>query len=295
MIARFIGRKIGDTVLYPVAQPFPKTPKDYGIEYRDVEFKARDGVQLSGWLLNEWGKATVIMTHFGYRANRFGYQTKHQPMLTKPYKKEIEFVKVAGRLIDQGYTVLMYDMRNHGISGKSKLACGTGGYDERFDVLAAVEFVGTNESTKDKPIGLLSYCMGLNATFYAFEEDQEIFDKYNVKALVGMQPLGNADFLKAYGIKGAIYRHADTHYKKHTGVALDYPIIPAVKHVSVPTLLCQGRKDPWTNLDFVNKAFEAIPAEKEMHWMEEPTHRFDGYNWFYDHPKKMVDWFNKYL
>lgn len=295
MIAKFIGRKIGDTVLFPIAQPFPKTPKDYGIEYRDVEFKTKDEVTLSGWLLNEGGEVTVIMTHFGYRANRFGYQTKHQPFLTKPYKKEIEFVKVASRLVDQGYTVLMYDMRNHGISGKSKLACGTGGYDERFDVLAAVEFVGTNDSTKDKPIGLLSYCMGLNATFYAFEEDQETFNKYNVEALVGMQPLGNADFLKAYGIKGAIYRHADAHYKAHTNIPLDYPITPAVKHVSAPTLLCQGRKDPWTNLDFVNEAFEAIPTEKEMYWMEEPTHRFDGYNWFYDHPEKMIEWFKKYL
>lgn len=295
MIFKAIGKMIGDTVLHPAEQPFPKTPKDYGIEYRDVEFPARDGVTLSGWLLNENAGKTVIMTHFGYRANRFGYQTRYQPILTKPYKHEIEFVLVAKRLVDAGYGVLMYDMRNHGISGKSKLRVGTGGYDERFDVLAAVEFVGSNESTAGKPIGLLSYCMGLNATFFAFAKDRECFTKNNVKALVGMQPLGNADFLKAYGIKGAIYRHADEHYKKHTGIPLDYPIAPAVEKMSVPVLLCQGRKDPWTNMDFIDEVFQKIPTEKEMYFMEESTHRFDGYNWFYDHPEKMLEWFSKYL
>ncbi len=295
MLFKAIGKKIGDTFLYPAKQPFPKTPKEYGHAYRDVTFKTRDEVLLSGWLLNEGGHATVIMTHFGYRANRYGYQPKLQPLLTKPYKKEIEFVKVAGRLIEQGYTVLMYDLRNHGESGQSKLASGTGGYDERFDVLAAIEFIGTNESTKGKNIGLLSYCMGLNATFYAFEEDQDVFTKHKVKGLVGMQPLGNGDFLKAYGIKGAIYKHADTHYKEHTKIPLDYPIVPAVKHANVPTLLCQGRKDPWTNLAFINEVFETLPVKKEMYWMEEPTHRFDGYNWFYDHPEKMTAWFRKLL
>lgn len=90
LIFKAIGKKIGDTVLYPAEQPFPKTPKDYGIDYRDVEFLARDGIKLSGWLLNETASKVIIMTHFGYRANRFGYQTKYQPRLTKPYKHEIE-------------------------------------------------------------------------------------------------------------------------------------------------------------------------------------------------------------
>lgn len=295
MIARLVGRMIGNAVLYPVDQPFPKNPSDYGISYSDVEFTAEDGVELSGWLLNEEASKVIIMTHFGYRANRFGYQTTYQPALTRPYKKEIEFVKVAKRLTDAGYAVLMYDMRNHGVSGKSLRGCGTGGHDERFDVLAAVSFIGGNRATRGKPIGLLSYCMGLNATFYAFDERQAVFGENNVKALVGMQPLGNADFLKAYGIKGAVYRRADEYYRRHAGVPLDYPIVPSVSNVNVATLLCQGRRDPWTNLDFIEEVFRALPDEKRMYYMEEPTHRFDGYNWFYDHPHEMLEWFNRYV
>lgn len=295
MIARIIGRTIGNTMLYPVDQPFPKDPSDYGIEFSDVEFDSVDGVRLSGWLLNERASKVIVMTHFGYRANRFGYQTKHQPALSRPYKKEIEFVKVAKRLTDAGYAVLMYDMRNHGVSGASSLGCGTGGFDERFDVLAAVSFVGSNATTQGKSIGLLSYCMGLNATFYAFQEDQDLFRRNNVTALVGMQPLGNADFLKAYGIKGAIYRRASEHFFKHAGIPLDFPIVPAVSEVTVPTLLCQGRKDPWTNLEFIDDVFRTLQTEKRMYYMEEPTHRFDGYNWFVDHPEEMLDWFGRFV
>ena len=39
----------------------------------------------------------------------------------------------------------------------------------------------------------------------------------------------------------------------------------------------------------------AQPFEKEMYWLEETKHRFDGYNWFGDHPEKMLECFNKYL
>ena len=96
-------------------------------------------MKLSGWQLNVNADEVIIITHFGYRANRYGYQVKRQLRLTRPYKHEIEFAKVARRLIDAGYYVLMYDLRNRGESEKSKLGVGTGGVDERHDVFGAVE------------------------------------------------------------------------------------------------------------------------------------------------------------
>ena len=291
MLFKFLGQQIGNLFLYPANQPIPKTPADYGISYRDVEFKTRDGVTLSGWLLNEGGPATIIMTHFGYRANRFGYQTKHQG-LVNPYDKEIEFVKVAKQLVDVGYTVLMYDLRNHGKSGKSKLGVGTGGVEEAQDVVAAVEFVG---SQSDKSIGLLSYCMGANATFYAQGDHPEVFTNNNVQALVAMQPLTNGEYLRKQEFGKRIERHAENHYKKMTGYSLDHPILDHVEKVITPTLLLQGYRDMSTNMDFIRALYDRLPVEKRMYWMEETIHRFDGYNYFADHPKEMLDWFQHYL
>lgn len=294
--SKFMGNMMGESFLYPPEQPFPKTPKDYGIEYKDVTFKTDDNLTLSGWLLNESAEKIIIMTHFGYRANRYGYQVKHQPGPIKPYKKEIEFVKVAKRLTDAGYGVLMYDLRNHGVSEKTKTGCGTGGIDEANDVTAAVKYISSNETTKGKDIGLLSYCMGANATFFAQAKNNELFSSY-VKALVAMQPLTNGEFLCAYGYDrdSKVYEIAESKFKEQTGYSLDAPVLEQVDKVVTPTLLCQGLNDPWTNLDFINAVYEKLPVEKEMYWMEEPTHRFDGYNWFYEHPEKMLEWFTIYL
>jgi|GEM_PF-6750810 len=29
--------------------------------------------------------------------------------------------------------------------------------------------------------------------------------------------------------------------------------------------------------------------------LEQPTHRFEGYNWFGDRPRDMLDWFDRYM
>ena len=293
MIKNFLGRQLAATVLYPAIQPFPKSPSDYDITYRDVEFPARDGVVLSGWLLNEGQHATIVMTHFGYRANRFGYQVKFQPRLTRPYTKDVEFVLVAKRLVDAGYSVLMYDLRNHGLSGKSQLGVGTGGVDEAHDVLGAVDFVSSEVSKG--AIGLLSYCMGANATFYAQGMDPQAFVSKNVAALVAMQQLRNGDFLEAYGISKWLRDAAERHYTRQTHLPLNPPILDHASKIVTPTLLLQARKDPWTKLDFVEDLFATLPVEKKMEWLEEPTHRFDGYNWFADHPDSMLDWFARHI
>ena len=236
--------------LYPPEQPFPKTPADYGYEYSDVKFPASDGVTLSGWLLNENADKVVILSHFGYRANRYGYQLKHQGDV-QPYDKEIEFVKVAGRLIDAGYAVLMYDLRNHGLSGKTEKAAGTGGIEEARDIIGAVKFVADNEATKGKPVGLLSYCMSANATVMAYAENGDLLEESNVKALVAMQPLTNSDYLKTIGLPSEMVVSVAQQFKDITGYNFHAPVLDHVSAVHVPTLLCQGRKDPNTNLKFI--------------------------------------------
>ncbi len=290
------GHAMATAFLEPLPQPFDKTPEDYGMTYRDVEFATRDGLTLRGWLVEESADKVVVMTHFGYRANRFGYQLKHQPEGSMPYDKEIEFAKVAKRLVDAGYGVLMYDLRNHGESDKTELGVGTGGHGERFDVIGAVEFLASDAATSGKPIGLLSYCYGANTSFFAMEEDQDVFRDNGVKAMVALQPLSNGDYLKSLGVSEEVYQAAERSYQERSG---GYPlranIEDAAKSTIVPTRLVQARKDPNTNLAFVGELYENMPVEKEMYWLEEPTHRFDGYNWFADNPRDMLDWFDAHM
>ncbi len=297
-IKDFAGRRLAETFLYVPEQPFPKTPADFGMSYRDVAFPSRNGPTLSGWLLNEGQSAAIVMTHFGYRANRFGYQPSCQPRLSRPYDHEIEFPRVAEHLVDAGYTVLMYDMRNHGVSGTTETKAGTGGVDERGDVLGAIEFTSRLDGVER--IGLLSYCMGANATFFAAGEDPTAFADNKVSALIAMQPLRNGDFINAMGgIPAKLYDEANDHFHQVTGHDLNPEIMSSIAKVPVPTLLLQGRHDPWTNLDFIQETFDTLGADandgagivKELEWLEDTEHRFDGYNWFADHPASMLGWF----
>ncbi len=296
MSVQELGEQWAGAFLKPLHQPLNKTPADYGMSYRDVSFQTRDGLTLRGWLAEEDAERVVVMTHFGYRANRFGYQLEYQPEGSVPYEQEIEFPKVAKRLVEAGYAVLMYDLRNHGESDSTELGVGTGGHGERFDVIAAVEFVASNPGTRDKPMGLLSYCYGANTTFFAMEEDQAVFRRSGVKAMVALQPLSNGDYLRSLGVADAVYEAAEQAYARQSG---GYPlranIEEAAKATAVPTRLVQARKDPNTNLAFIAELFENMPVDKEMFWLESPTHRFDGYNWFADHPRDMLDWFDAYV
>ncbi len=290
------GHAIATVFLTPRHQPIEKTPEDYGMSYRDVEFLTRDGLTLRGWLVGEEADKIVIMTHFGYSANRYGYQLKYHPEGSRPYDKEIEFGKVARRLVDAGYGVLMYDLRNHGESDKTELGVGTGGHGERFDVIAAVEFVASQQQTQGKPIGLLSYCYGANTSFFAMEEDQSVFQSSGVKAMVALQPLSNGDYLKSLGVTQDVYDAVAKSYQARSG---GYPfranIESAAKSTPIPTRLVQARQDPNTNLEFIAELYNNIPVEKQMYWLEEPTHRFDGYNWFADNPRDMLDWFDAHM
>jgi len=43
----------------------PKNPKDYGMDFQNVEFKAEDKVNLKGWRIHTKSNKLVIITHVG--------------------------------------------------------------------------------------------------------------------------------------------------------------------------------------------------------------------------------------
>lgn len=139
--------------------PVFESPKDYGLEYTDVEFNAEDGVKLSGWLVKGGKDKIIIQSHYGVQSSRSGYTPEGKGM-GKMWKENISFLKHVKYLVEQGYSVLMYDFRNHGNSGEGTCPWVTWGPEEHKDVLAAVDYVSNHETYKNASIGLLSICMG---------------------------------------------------------------------------------------------------------------------------------------
>ena len=200
------GSMVSNMMIKPGCSPVFNSPNDLGLDYKDVEFQTRDGVTLRGWLIRGAADKVIVQSHFGVQCSRSGY-TPEGKGLIKMWKSEISFLRQAKHLSEQGYTVLMYDMRNHGGSDPGTIPWISWGPEEAKDVIAAVDFVSHHSEHKDASIGLLSICMGAVASTYAYGMGNEGLRQYSdVKAMVAVQPLHYQEFVKAFGMPGFLNR-----------------------------------------------------------------------------------------
>jgi hypothetical protein len=72
---------------------------------------------------------------------------------------------------------------------------------------------------------------------------------------------------------------------------------PYAHAVKVPTLMEQLRRDFLIHAEKDGNAiFDAIGAvEKELLWIEESNQRFYAYNYFGQHPERLVGWFDGHM
>jgi len=130
------------------------TARRFGLSPQTVAFKAADGTSLKAWWERAWSvpvpKGAVILVH-GFQTNKTG------------------MAYVAAKLLAQGFSVLVLDLRGHGESGGSY---ATFGYKEALDVEAAVRWVRGHESA-DR-IALLGYSSGAVASLIAAAQTPEV-------------------------------------------------------------------------------------------------------------------------
>ncbi|HEY6328275.1 MAG TPA: alpha/beta fold hydrolase [Blastocatellia bacterium] len=132
----------------PMDRALTATPSDYGLKFQDIEFQTPDGVKISGWLIPSAGKhATIIYSHGLFRSRR-------------------ELLARAADLCHLGYGALLYDARDHGLSGKAITSLG---YFERLDAEGAVSFLRDQQHSPGK-IVLLGVSMGAAADLMAAAE-----------------------------------------------------------------------------------------------------------------------------
>ena len=275
--------------------PVFDSPEDYGLEYENVTFKASDGVSLKGWLIKGGSDKIIIQSHYGVQSSRSGYTPEGKGM-GKMWKENISFLKHVKYLHDKGYSILMYDFRNHGESEAGTCPWVTWGPEERKDVVAAVDFVSKHEDYKDAQIGLLSICMGAASSTYAFGDDNGLKNYPNIKAMVAIQPLRYPDFIKALGLNNFIGRGVTKLNNKRTGIDMnEVSFMPNVKDISVPTLLVQNSNDEYLNRQSIDEFFDAIEVEKEMMWLDLGKKRASGYDFLTRNPEKVLSWFDKHL
>jgi len=276
--------------------PVFDNPADFDLAPEDVSFRTSDGVTLRGWLFRGTGRGVIVQSHFGVQCSRCGFTPEGKGMAPL-WPEDIRFLAHIRAFVDAGYSVLAYDTRNHGSSDEAGNGWVSWGPTERHDVIAAVTYIASHPDYVDTPIGLLSICMGLASTTYAFGEDDGLATVDNLKAIIGVQPLLYTDFMKnVMGLPGFLTRWVDERNAERTGVDLVHTsFLPDVSKVEVPTLLVQNKNDPFPDMANVEAYYDRLPAAKEMLWLDLEPKRAAAYAYLTEHPQFMVDFFARHL
>lgn len=289
------GKAISNLMIKPGKSPVFETPEKYNLAYEDVTFKTSDGITLSGWLLKGKTDKVIIQSHFGVQCSRCGYTQEGKGLMKNAlWTSDIHFLKHAQYLVEAGYSVLMYDMRNHGNSEQNGWV--SWGQEERKDVVGAVQFISEHQDFQNVTIGLLSICMGQGASTFAFGLESEMKNFKNLKTMISVQPLTYDYFVKAMGLPKFLVKAGNKYNqsKRNTDLTGD-SFLPYVKDVFVPTLVIQNENDPMTNMDMVKQYYNDLTVEKEMLWLDLKKKRGATYDWLGDNPKPILAWFDKYM
>jgi hypothetical protein len=291
------GKQISDLMIKPGKSPVFETPDQFNLAYEDVTFKAKDGVTLSGWLVKGGTDKVIIQSHFGVQCSRSGFTQEGKGLMKNAlWTADIHFLNQAKYLVEAGYSVLMYDLRNHGNSGEGAKPWVTWGVDERLDVLAAIEFISDHEEYSNAQIGLLSICMGSSSTVFAYGMEDEMKNHPKVKSMIAIQPLTYDYFVEAMGLPKFLVNSGNkyNHDKRNVDLTGD-SFLPYAKDISVPTLVIQNQNDPMTNLNMVKGFYNDISTEKEYITLDLAKKRGAAYDWLGKNPEPILGWFNKYL
>ena len=282
----------------PPRTPILRTPAEYGLEFEEISFATKDGVTIKGWFMPAASDKVIISNHFS-PANRYGF-AGHLEGLDFAGGFEVNFLPRYKALHDTGYNVLAYDLRSHGESGEGDNGISGVGYYEWQEVLASIDYIKNRPDTAGKEISLMSMCMGANATFNAIEKAPEAFE--NIKSMIAIAPLKGRTTIErnceqmqipvAEGVEAF-----DSIYNGLTGLHVtDHNIIPKAAKVNIPIFYFQVRNDMNSRWADVQEMYDLTPVEdKKIEYMEDTPWRFQGYNYFSDHPEAMIEWFDAHM
>jgi len=124
-------------ITHPPRLAVSVTPADVGIDYEEVRFPTTDGVNLAGWYVPSHNGAAIIAIHGG-NGNRT-HMVYHTEVLAQ-----------------EGYGVLLFDLRAHGESGGEFFKAA----NSSLDVQAAVSYLQSREEVDPQRIGGVGLSLG---------------------------------------------------------------------------------------------------------------------------------------
>jgi alpha-beta hydrolase superfamily lysophospholipase len=230
-------------------------PADLGLEYEPVTFVSRDGLRLGGWFVPgaEPARGTVIFCH--------GHAGSLDPDL-----------KYVPAFHNHHFSVLQFDFRAH---GRSEGQCVSMGYNERLDLLGAVDWL---QARAIERVGVLGFSMGGSVAISAAAQCPAIaaiisdggFARIEPTLRAGMRDRGMparlADILSPLIVEIAGWR-----------VGCDLPAADPLRWIARisprPVLLIHGGQDSYIPHGEIDRLYAAAGHPKELWLVTEAEHR----------------------
>ncbi len=279
--------------------PVLRSPDQYGMAYEDIFFPSLDGVPLDGWFIPARSDRLLIVNH-PMPCNRYGFPGHIAPWNAMFGGFEVNFLPELKHLHDAGYNILTYDMRNHGRSGVGSGGLAAIGLLECRDVVGSIRYARSRPDTAAMRVGVYSRCMGANSTMVAVSKWPDEFE--HVEAFLFHQPAPGPMLVEATARKLHLdpdntVRAVSDRIHELSGLRLEQMTpTPYAGAVTKPTMLSQLERDWMITRPAMEALFDAVgAAEKEMFWIEGSDQRFSGYNYYGEHPERLVDWFDRHM
>ena len=228
--------------------PLTVAASSTGLKYEDVSFKSRDeSVVMKGWHFPGGGDSVIVIVHGGYQ-NRVD--------------DNVNTLGLTVALVDEGYSVLLFDQRGRGESENKGLALS---YIDQ-DIGGAVDFLKDNGYPLKK-ICLMGFCSGaVSSCIYASRNDigTLILDGclIDIPTMVVRQAAaaGPPELLARLFIPGL---HLMT--KIFYGYELINPI-DVVGEINCPVLFIHEENDEFIKEDEIKRLFEASTNPASEMW-----------------------------
>ncbi len=269
--------------------PVTITPAAVSLAFEPVSFRATDGVRLQGWFVPSTSAApapTVVWVH-GWLWNRAGNVAGRVPFADR----DVDFLPATRALHDAGFHVLMFDLSNHGASGR-RLPLTQGVWEAR-DFVGAVRYARSRADVDGERIGVIGMSAGGNTAFYGTPHCQPI------RAILAVQPTRvrrfNARFaLDEIGVLGPLIAAGTDvanvilrapRFRDHD------PAVPLADLGATVVQFVQGAGDPWGEMSVVEAFSAATPGTRGVHIHPSPAGRYEGYRYVSDEVDRVVAFF----
>jgi pimeloyl-ACP methyl ester carboxylesterase len=281
----------------PPRQKLWASPSDFDLPFEDIQFPARDGIRLSGWLIPAPGTdgkpaskpiTTLIMVH-GWPWNRIG-TTAENIFTDLPGAKPLNFLPLARSLHHAGYQLLMFDLRNHGESASSEPYAF--GFMEANDLLGALEYLAGRKDVDEDRLGVIGFSSGANTMLFALPQTNQ------VRAAIAVQPTSPNVFGHRFAasvsgpLSTLVLPLTELLYRLLGGMrfAAVEPLFSLPGIGSTPVMYVQGSGDPWGSVGNVNQMAAITPNVTDF-LIVDTDDRFGGYQHVIDNPHIVDEFF----